>query len=284
MSVQDKSVLIVDDDPDICEAIASVLSAIGLKTITAFDGAQAIQKFNKQYFDLVITDINMPKANGVKLIQQVTQICLKEKQKTPPFIVISGDLSLFKNYLEKLDNVEILPKPFDIQDLLELSKVLISGRKKQYVFKLPDELVLLVEKIMAKVSNSLLGKEVNNQGKAQAESSILEFDGPFIFHLYYKHDRHFGKIAIEMENVFIKKILTVLSKNEKFQADTALKDFVNIISNVFTKSIEKKFLNMELVDTLLTQGYANFLNTKKIIMTDTGDYRIYNIKLQTTEK
>lgn len=278
MSLNKKSVLVVDDDNDVCEAIVDILSMEGIKTVTAFDGVQAIQKYNRQDFDLVITDINMPKLNGVELIKTVASSDKTNKKKTPPIIIISGDLSAFKNHLEKLDGVEILPKPFVLGDLSQLAISLLTGQKKKYNFKAPDELLLLTEKIMAKIANSLLGKEVNHQLKPQKNTEALVFDELNVIQMYYSYDQKIGKIAIALEDHFVTNLQKALKKEGRSE-DSILLDFTNIVVSVFAKSIEKRFLNMKMVDTVLTKDRCHFLSNSNMFLTDTGDYKIYNISL-----
>lgn len=278
MSLNQKSVLVVDDDTDVCEAIVDILSMEGIKTVTAFDGVQAIQKYNRQDFDLVITDINMPKLNGVELIQTVTNSDKTNKKKTPPIIIISGDLSAFKNHLEKLDGVEILPKPFEREKLSRLAISLLTGQRKQYTFKAPDELLLLTEKIMAKIANSLLGKEVNHQLKPQKNTDTLVFDELNVIQMYYSYDQKIGKIIIALEDHFVTTLQKALKKEGRSE-DTILLDFTNILTSVFAKSIEKRFLNMKIVDSILTKNHCNFLSDNNMYVTDTGYYKIYNISL-----
>ena len=58
------NILIVEDEVDIREGVSEYLSEVGYNVISAEDGMQAIEIFNKNKFDLVILDIMLPKANG----------------------------------------------------------------------------------------------------------------------------------------------------------------------------------------------------------------------------
>jgi two-component system response regulator VicR len=275
-----KNILVVDDDKDICESIQDVLEMKDYKVITAYDGAEALSKFNRQEFDLIITDINMPKANGIKLIESVEDINKRDRKKEhTPFIVISGDLSLFKNHLESLDNVEIMPKPFEIEAIAELAASLLTGNKKSYAFTQPDELVAIVERIMVKISNSLLHREVEKANEQLYEKLKLDFDGPYLVHIGYRTDNFSGKLLIELEQSFVDTLKNVLKKNDKFTEDLAIEQFINILCNVFQKSVAKKFTNLVMVDTALTQGYCNLLSSKNCSYIEKDDYRIYNIAL-----
>ena len=60
-------VLIVDDSRSIRELLGSVLASAGFKVTSANDGQQGLDTARTQNFDLVITDINMPVMNGLRL-------------------------------------------------------------------------------------------------------------------------------------------------------------------------------------------------------------------------
>ena len=109
---------------------------------------------------------------------------------------------------------------------------MLTGQKKQYSFKAPDELLLLTEKIMAKIANSLLGKEVNHQIKPQKDSDALVFNDLHVLHLYYQYDNKFGKIAIELQENFVANLLKVLMKKGGTEESTLI-NFATIFTSVF---------------------------------------------------
>lgn len=64
-------ILVVDDDPKILEVIADVLRDGGYVVDTAPDGKQAIKSLSTEYYDLVVTDLKMPKIDGMKVLRHV---------------------------------------------------------------------------------------------------------------------------------------------------------------------------------------------------------------------
>jgi two-component system chemotaxis response regulator CheY len=64
-----KNVLVVDDSLAICHFLSASLGAAGYATVAAANGFDAYQKAKAGHFDLVITDQNMPRMNGVELIR-----------------------------------------------------------------------------------------------------------------------------------------------------------------------------------------------------------------------
>ena len=66
-----RRVLVVDDDPFIRQLNATMLSRSGYQVDAAEDGAAAWQALNRQNYDLLITDHNMPKVTGVELLEKL---------------------------------------------------------------------------------------------------------------------------------------------------------------------------------------------------------------------
>ena len=66
-----QSVLSVDDDRELRELLQELISQMGHTSETAVDGVDALEKMEEKHFDIVITDINMPRLNGVGLIKRI---------------------------------------------------------------------------------------------------------------------------------------------------------------------------------------------------------------------
>lgn len=64
-------ILVVDDEPMVCEMFEAVLSQAGHSVTTAQSGAQALRLLEMEPFDLVITDYQMPEMNGSELALQI---------------------------------------------------------------------------------------------------------------------------------------------------------------------------------------------------------------------
>jgi DNA-binding NtrC family response regulator len=66
-----RNILIVDDNPEQCEILTELVTDIGHKAYTATDGEMALQIFGERKIHLVITDIKMPKMDGMTLLEKV---------------------------------------------------------------------------------------------------------------------------------------------------------------------------------------------------------------------
>lgn len=108
-----KNILLVDDDPHIATLFSAVLDHDGFSTLTAEDGAQALALLETHDFDLVITDLTMPRVDGFTLIE-----ALRENERDLPIIVVTGESSetSIQRALD-LDALTFLTKPISTDEL-----------------------------------------------------------------------------------------------------------------------------------------------------------------------
>jgi CheY-like chemotaxis protein len=121
------SVLVVDDEREVAEAIQAVLENAGFTVVVAGSAAQGLEAVTRREFDVVVSDIIMPKVNGLELIRK-----LRAGHPRIRVIAISGGgsfgpLSLkpeaisthaFIAAARDAGAEEVLTKPFDMEDLL----------------------------------------------------------------------------------------------------------------------------------------------------------------------
>jgi len=119
LDIEDISVLIVDDSPLSLKYISKILNNIGIDQITcASGGKQALDIIESQYYDLIITDYNMPEMDGVEL---TTAIRSKSNQKTIPIVMVTSERN--ENRLcavERAGFSAILDKPFEQKTIRDL--------------------------------------------------------------------------------------------------------------------------------------------------------------------
>ena len=117
--------LIVDDDKDLLEVLTDIFEAANFKVITACDGLDATFKFSNEMFDIILTDIKMPKKDGIKFVQYIqateAQKMMKAgaSMKPTPIILISAAIEDYRVELEVLGHIEVLSKPFTPKQVME---------------------------------------------------------------------------------------------------------------------------------------------------------------------
>ena len=80
-----KKILVVDDELGIRRLLSEVLSNEGFDVHIARDGVESLDELEKHDFDLVVTDIQMPRLDGIEMLRRMNQAGRKEK-----VIIISG--------------------------------------------------------------------------------------------------------------------------------------------------------------------------------------------------
>jgi two-component system chemotaxis response regulator CheY len=83
------TILIVDDDRCTRALLGIILEKNGYQILTAEDGIDALVAFDQQFPDVIITDINMPRLNGLELIRYIRN--LDSPRSTIPIIALTAD-------------------------------------------------------------------------------------------------------------------------------------------------------------------------------------------------
>ena len=123
-------VLLVEDDEDQREFLSEVLeykSTKELKITAVEDGQKATQNSLSIKYDIIVTDFDIPKINGIDFIKA----CRSEgKNLETPIVFTSGGMeSVDKDaLLANIPNVSILEKPFKIDDLIELMETIFAAQ------------------------------------------------------------------------------------------------------------------------------------------------------------
>jgi len=112
-----EKILIVEDVEMIAELIKALLNRDGDIDI-ARDGEEGMRMIEKKYYKLVISDIDMPKMNGIDMYINAVQRFPKLKDR---FILISGDISPERREFIQDNNLKYLNKPMRISKLRDLS-------------------------------------------------------------------------------------------------------------------------------------------------------------------
>ncbi|MBG0779419.1 response regulator transcription factor [Desulfotignum balticum] len=120
---EQKLILVVDDDPDLVEAVSMKLEAKNYRVAKAYDGVEAMDRINEEKPALVILDVMMPRKNGwdvceeiknnegLKDIAVVLLTAVADSVKTTSYTHHDGKTTLADDYI---------PKPIDLDELMEI--------------------------------------------------------------------------------------------------------------------------------------------------------------------
>ena len=110
-------ILIVDDEPDALVILRHVLSRAGHQVITAYGGPDALRKLEKQRFDLVLTDLAMPKVSGVEIIDRLKND--PDRRRTPVVAITAYMWDYISQCANNSGCDAFLYKPVDAKRLLQ---------------------------------------------------------------------------------------------------------------------------------------------------------------------
>src|SRR5438445_13885330 len=109
MLPEKKQVLIVDDEPNLRKILSAQLQRDGYDVLTAEDGEQGLALLRDHHIDLVVTDLRMPKVDGMTLLREA----LREDQGLPVVMITAhGTVDTAVEAL-KSGAFDYLTKPFD---------------------------------------------------------------------------------------------------------------------------------------------------------------------------
>ncbi len=119
-----KLILTVDDSASIRQMVAFTLKSAGYEVIDAVDGEDGLDKAKGRTADLVLTDQNMPRMDGLTLIKALRE--LNQYRVTPILMLTTESSDAMKAAGRAAGATGWLVKPFDPQKLLEVVKKVIG--------------------------------------------------------------------------------------------------------------------------------------------------------------
>jgi DNA-binding response OmpR family regulator len=130
-----EKILVVDDDPDILDALTMILESKGYQAITARDGIEALASLKAEKPDLMILDLLMPKMDGFAVLKELRDPKWSEFGATPILILTSVREEASRRRYELETGVELgvddyIEKPFPPDILLERVRGLVKKKQK----------------------------------------------------------------------------------------------------------------------------------------------------------
>ena len=170
----EKKILVVDDEPDVRDFLASCIEDAGFIVNTAVDGQDALEKIESDPPDLMTLDMVMPRTSGIKVIRTLRE---KEKYANLPIIVItahardefgSEDIKEFNAFTSGLRPRYTIEKPVTPERLIKsICEILgvspeSTDEKKDAQVSERDKLINLIkmsdENTLSKISDLIKNK------------------------------------------------------------------------------------------------------------------------------
>lgn len=120
------SILLVEDEENLHEALKLNLELEGYEITSAFNGSEALQKIQSEYFDLIILDVMLPDVDGIS----ITETIRVQNNQVPILILSAKNTSSDRVLGLKKGADDYLTKPFNLEELLLRVQKLIEKNKK----------------------------------------------------------------------------------------------------------------------------------------------------------
>ncbi len=166
-------ILIVDDEPFMCESLKLLLKTDGYDVRTTCQAQQTLELFSKDDFDLVLLDVNLPEINGLQLIDHIKQCCPETF-----IIMMTGQASVDTTITSlRKGAFDYLRKPFEHERLLNTVNNAVNQKKLQKdrrhaekkLIKAHEELERRVEERTTELAlaNAQLRQEIEERKRAE---------------------------------------------------------------------------------------------------------------------
>ena len=117
-------ILVVDDAETIRDHLKSIFSSDGYEVAEADRGTSGLEASQREHFDLIVTDVNMPDMNGIDMIAKLRQDSLN--LTTPVMVVTTESLRRWADTCKELGAQFWIMKPFSEEAILSVARKIIA--------------------------------------------------------------------------------------------------------------------------------------------------------------
>lgn len=217
-------ILLVEDDQSICEMVEKYLTKEGFSITTASDGEEAIAKFSRDTFDLILLDIMLPNLDGLEAMKMI-----REKSSIPIVIMSAKDQDVDKALGLGLGADDYISKPFSMIELLARVKAAIR-RASNYSFRQEKvENIIKIGDLTIDITNFSVMKQKEPIKLTAKEFEILKlfvtnrnrvFTKEQIYHFVWKEDYYGDENII---NVHMRRL------REKIEVDPSKPQYIKTL-------------------------------------------------------
>lgn len=210
------TILIIEDDKHLLRLYASVLNKAHFKTIEALNGEEAFDILDKQYVDLIITDVMMPEMDGFEF----SKLLRETGNKTPILMITAKNTFEDKKRGFKLGIDDYMVKPIDVKEMVLRVEALLRRAKSFYAQELVINTTSLNQEELTVTQNEQI--TVVPQKEFQLLYKLLSYPNK-IFTRQQLMDTIWGLETDTEErtiDVHIKRLRTRFEKNTDFQIVT----------------------------------------------------------------
>jgi DNA-binding response OmpR family regulator len=114
------TVLLVDDDRELCRMLGEYLGPEGFRITAVHDGDEALYTLGRHHFDLIVLDVMLPRIGGLDVLRQ-----LRQKQATPVLMLTARGEEVDRVVGLELGADDYLPKPFNPRELVARMRAIL---------------------------------------------------------------------------------------------------------------------------------------------------------------
>lgn len=254
-----QNILVVDDEDQVCDLLAEALTFMGHNVFTAGDGQEAMEQIEKIPFAIVITDMDMPRLDGMDLIRHITAT-----RNGTDIIAITGHTMKYK-YTDVVaaGAADFITKPFTLNELeAKLNRLLRERYLRQELEHLAvrDPLTSLYNR---RFFQKVIRKEVIRAGRYE-HSLFMFFCDIDRFKEYNDQQGHPAgdELLVKLGEILKSSIRTGVDTPFRFGGD----EFTVLLPHLEEENAEKvaerirqKYESLKLKPTSISIGVARYI-------------------------
>lgn len=287
-TTRDLKVLYVEDDEELCLVTKDLLELYFAQVDIAMNGKLGLEKFtsykreNGEYYDIVMTDINMPVMDGLEMskeiytINETQAIVILTAHNSAEYLLESISLGIDGFMMKPIDNDQLFKTIFKISQALNDHKMI--ELYVQQVEDLNEELATKNETLLKKnqelekslrMLDTVIGKDEVIKSKAEEQTLSCELDRDIqeqIFHLIHDDLFELKEILVEIDVT----IIEIINNQESISSDN-----ITLLVKHFTRYAA--ILNYYTFFNNLSLSMSGFAEIMKDIPLPTDEETVHNI-------
>lgn len=266
-----QSVLSVDDDGELRELLHELICQMGHASVTAADGVDALEKMEKKQFDIVITDINMPRLNGVGLIKRITS-----DFSDTDVIAITGYQTEY-NYTDiiALGASDFISKPINIDEFEAKIKRIVRERNMRFELRRLSTCDALTGLYNRRYLDDNLENEAIRASRQHYDLYLLliDIDNFKVYNDKYGHQQG-DRLLQELARIILRSIRENVDSGYRYGGDEFAATILHANPQqalMVAERLRTEYNERNLVPTSLSIGIAKLKNSHGTLEEDLDD-------------
>ena len=225
-----KTILVADDEKNIVDVVKAYLEKEGYKVLTAYNGVEVLEIFNKENIDFIVLDLMMPKLSGEEVCKKI-----RLESSVPILMLTAKAEEKHRIYGLDIGADDYLVKPFSPKELVARVRAILrraeaSGVKSEILDFVNGDLIVDLNKMEVKKQNriveltateyKILSLMVQNIGKVFSREELVVKIFGYDYEGYDRTiDTHIKNIRYKIEDEENKYFKTVYGVGYKFIGD-----------------------------------------------------------------